>query len=480
MSIAEFSAAMRNRAIKQWFDLEVSGGGSASKASQEKYRAENINTIVNATSDYRSAEQTAEKTAFIITKDTIHDLLVDFKGMEPGSLEIIEAVNKIFTKFKSKGGGVKVNRRVITVGKDLPAVYFSNISFDSITTLVNNILELDPAQLSTKYEKGHVVGLNTELLRITAGRISGIDARAAAGAVEAKQVILRELEKVIEYYKRLDYESANIKPAQDVAVYASVNKTISRTGKTKYLVELQPKAANQISAKEVKATIGSIRKLFSPNNLTEAAMTKLVDKIRESVSDPTFSNDLMNLKSSPSYLEMIAKHVADSIKGDAKEQAFNVAPTNIGSQPVPKVDLKELRKVIAVEQAKVTKLKKKLSSGPKANKVLPGMTISNLTSLLQARLPDQIKLNMGTGNAKNILNYRTGRFAESASIERATISREGMVSVFYNYMRNPYGTFSDGGKQQYPRSRDPKLLISKSIREIGASLSFNRMRAILV
>jgi hypothetical protein len=87
---------------------------------------------------------------------------------------------------------------------------------------------------------------------------------------------------------------------------------------------------------------------------------------------------------------------------------------------------------------------------------------------------------MGTGSAKNVLNYRTGRFAETATIERATISRAGMVSVFYNYMRNPYGTFSDGGRQQYPKSRDPKLLISKSIREIGSSAAYNRMRAVLV
>lgn len=87
---------------------------------------------------------------------------------------------------------------------------------------------------------------------------------------------------------------------------------------------------------------------------------------------------------------------------------------------------------------------------------------------------------MGTGLAKNVLNYRSGRFAESATIDRISTSREGMISVFYNYMRNPYGTFSEGGKQQSPKTRDPKTLISKSIREIGASIVSNRMRAVLV
>jgi hypothetical protein len=75
---------------------------------------------------------------------------------------------------------------------------------------------------------------------------------------------------------------------------------------------------------------------------------------------------------------------------------------------------------------------------------------------------------------------RSGRFAESVKVERLTESRAGMITVFYTYMRNPYGTFSEGGQQQSPRSRDPKLLISKSIREIAQTRVDNRLRAVLV
>jgi hypothetical protein len=87
---------------------------------------------------------------------------------------------------------------------------------------------------------------------------------------------------------------------------------------------------------------------------------------------------------------------------------------------------------------------------------------------------------MGTGERKDILNYRTGRFAESAKVEGMSASREGMITAFYSYMRNPYATFSFGGQQSSPASRDPKLLISRSIREIGATMVGNRMRAVLV
>jgi hypothetical protein len=106
--------------------------------------------------------------------------------------------------------------------------------------------------------------------------------------------------------------------------------------------------------------------------------------------------------------------------------------------------------------------------------------LSTLQNLINAKLADQIKQNMGTGNSKNILNLRTGRFAESVKVERMSQSREGMITAFYSYMRNPYATFSTGGRQEYPRSRDPKLLISKSIREIAETKVKNRLRAVLV
>jgi hypothetical protein len=478
MSIAEFSSALKNKAITEWFKKEAAQGGSASKEARQKYSAANINTLINATSDYRSAEQTAEKTAFVITKDTIRNLLVDFKGIPAGSEELEATTDAYFNKFRLKNSGIKVNRRRINIG-NLPAVYFSNISFDSITNLVNNILELKPSELASLYEKGHVVGLNTELLRVTANRISNIDARGYVGASSAKNLILKELDNVIEYYKKLDYDSANIKPAEDVAIYASVNKSINKSGKTKYLVEIQPKASNQASAQEVKATIGSIRKLFSPNNLTNDALKGIIDKLLVSVTDPKFSRDLVNLKSSPSYIDMMGILIASTIEGKPVNQKFNVPTTKIATKAVPKVNLSELRKVVKEELNKVQDLKNKLNT-KKPTRSLPTASTTNLEALIRSRLELQIKKNMGTGNAKNVLNYQTGRFAKSATIERVSISREGMVSVFYNYMRNPYGTFSEGGKQQLPKSRDPKTLISKSIREIGVELVGNRMRAILV
>jgi len=115
------------------------------------------------------------------------------------------------------------------------------------------------------------------------------------------------------------------------------------------------------------------------------------------------------------------------------------------------------------------------------NSVPANLKTTNLTSLqnlINSQLQDVISANMGDGNRRDVLNYRTGRLASSATVESMSQSRAGMITAFYSYMKNPYATFSDNGRQSNPRSRDPKLLISKSIREIAAQQVGNRLRAV--
>ena len=85
---------------------------------------------------------------------------------------------------------------------------------------------------------------------------------------------------------------------------------------------------------------------------------------------------------------------------------------------------------------------------------------------LNRRLHDKIQQNMGKGRSKKILNYRTGRFARSAEIERFTPSREkGAVNAQVKYMRFPYGTFEPGGRLHLP-GRNPERIFARSIRQL--------------
>lgn len=111
--------------------------------------------------------------------------------------------------------------------------------------------------------------------------------------------------------------------------------------------------------------------------------------------------------------------------------------------------------------------------------------LPRLLAILNSHIQDVVSANMQDPDdydkgSRRLLTYRTGRFASSVKVDRLNISRAGMITAFYSYMKNPYATFSIGGRQQNPRSRDPKSLISKSIRDIAAKYVAERMRAVNV
>lgn len=104
------------------------------------------------------------------------------------------------------------------------------------------------------------------------------------------------------------------------------------------------------------------------------------------------------------------------------------------------------------------------------------ISLFNIKNLINKDLAEHIAGNMGSGFNTNILNYRTGRFASTAYVSRVIMSRDGALGIFYTYMKYPYQTFEPGFKQGHIHSRDPKLLISKSIREIANTLVKNKLR----
>lgn len=102
-------------------------------------------------------------------------------------------------------------------------------------------------------------------------------------------------------------------------------------------------------------------------------------------------------------------------------------------------------------------------------------SLLSIQTLLNQALATKIKQSMGTP----ALNNRTGRFAESVKVENMSQSRQGMITAFYSYMKSPYQTF-EPGYAQGSEKRNPKTLISKSIREIAADLVGNRLRAVSI
>jgi len=200
---------------------------------------------------------------------------------------------------------------------------------------------------------------------------------------------------------------------------------------------------------------------------------ELVDALRSRAK--WLASNILNVRNSPNITEYIAHLYASTLKGTVA----NTYVDNSTSKKKLKLDI-PIPKLPDLGKVGVNKLKAPANAGPTLRTVSGQFySLTSLQSLINTHLQDVISSNMGDGNQTNILNYRTGRFASSVKVERMSQSRNGMITAFYSYMQNPYATFSDGGRQGLPRSRDPKLLIAKSIREIAAEKVGNRMRAVL-
>ena len=220
------------------------------------------------------------------------------------------------------------------------------------------------------------------------------------------------------------------------------------------------------------------------------ALYKKIGNVLKSAEDAKF---LLDLRTSDSILDYIGNNITNIIRTGKPIKALKVSTgttkvleKKTAAPKLPKLlaSAKALQNKILAEEKKVANKVTVLKEMPIRNLSGQFYSLVALQILINESLPHVIAVNMGNegypGGQRKVLNYRTGRFASSAKVERLSQSREGMITAFYTYMKNPYATFSEGGAQSTPKTRDPKLLISTSIREIAATKVGNRMRAVSI
>ena len=98
----------------------------------------------------------------------------------------------------------------------------------------------------------------------------------------------------------------------------------------------------------------------------------------------------------------------------------------------------------------------------------------SLSALINESLAEEIKSRMILPRLQN----RTGRFAESAKVKGITTgTRGGNMNIDYTYDKFPYQTFEPGFEQGSIK-RDPRSIISASIREIATGIMGQRFMTI--
>jgi hypothetical protein len=292
-------------------------------------------------------------------------------------------------------------------------------------------------------------------------------------------------------------QTLNMQEAQDLEIelgnlYADINydvEFLSSFGRRASggLIDLQFAIAISMPAalntKKLNAAERAIVKKYE-TNIKNAILKKFQDK--KGTVQKAFVENIPNSSASPSLLENIKTGLMQALMGKEytaqSSSKNNVKQRLVSATSSTKTSRSLNTKTKGGSTPRSKSVNIKYSSGSKKYppKTSSMINLASLLNLINSQLLEQIKRNMGTGNRRDVLNYQTGRFASSAKVERLSESRQGMLTAFYSYMKNPYSTFSQGGRQQNPRSRDPKLLISKSIRELAGAQVANRMRAVNV
>lgn len=336
------------------------------------------------------------------------------------------------------------------------------------------------------FVKGHVFGINTgaligvkESLTSSSGITSNVSKKDIASATKFLDVL-------IDHLGQMDIDFSSIKNF-DSPILAKYDKSSSH-----FLVELQLGQDNSESAKLVQKLAGrtenastGIRGLMNPGGHQKALISKLATILK---SQGLSEAEIVNFESSPSMKALILDDIESAITGKVKKLNANYSASNIKVGTIQQLYVneqdrarytQELKKLKA--EALAYKNKLKIAANNPIRQVNGQFySLASLQQLLNDNLQNVVSANMGSGASKDILNYQTGRFAASVKVERLSQSREGMITAFYSYMRNPYQTFEPGYKQGSPKTRDPKLLIAKSIREIAETRVANRMRSVSI
>ena len=462
MSIQEFSSALKSTALKSWFQ-----------------RLSTDNILKMSARDIRKKESGKEFNSFYITTKTVSDIIEKLSGAQASP----QLVTKVFAKLaQAKYGRGSTGKSVTEPYVEGQALYYPRISMDSISSILDTGFEdvlaearsRNPKiQISDFFQKGHVFGIFPKKLAQTRKSLENNTTLTD----QARALLVGFLEGLEKQLEEEDLATSNLK-TPSYGLYAKYKK---RTNS--YLVEMQLVEANEAAGRAQAPLSKAVRKYLNPGAVTftsggikfteGAAEQRIKQLMLDSVEK------LVGTRGSPSMLDLIQASIVDTLNGKRPSNKEYASPNvKIAQSKFSKVDTSAAKAQIKKDLEQVRKLKKSVKAVPKFQRET--FSLLDLQQLINDNLQNVISGNMGDGNNPRVLNYRTGRFAASATVERLSESRAGMITAFYSYMKNPYQTFEPGFRQGSPQSRDPKLLISSSIRQIAATKVGNRLRAVSI
>lgn len=531
MSVAEFSQTLRDRIFSKFNEIKTRDLRTeySKLVDSEKFRKKYEAAKQGASSVI--TESSLNKLVSSLSKDIKNDTLKSATEKFLGSVSLPRFINYVestsyFRNLSQKAPGEFSLEAVPQ--ETLRNLFIQYIEIELSTFGLSSDLEAAVFDhITHNIQSGHLAGVfslrlkEALFLNVTSTGTGYREFKLDLGEGVDKASI-DTLERIIKVVLDADYLTSNIVDKE--YIFAKATKTVLGS-KPSLQVELQYKKDNEDAGSLLQKTGKYLNELIntvssktgrSDNDATESfkklvislkPLTEVViAKAAELQSTPSskelgdlivgdaralneLAKSLINTKGSPSMVESVGKNIANILKTGKTLEKVTTTVTQSVSKTSKSKDIVDLNKTLkqvgkALKQVQNEIKKQNKISGTKPRSATePSTRLQNMPSLtsLQAyineNLQSVISANMGGGNERNVLNYRTGRFAESAKVESLSRSRQGMITAFYTYMKNPYQTFEPGFKQGNPKSRDPKLLISRSIREIVATRVSNKLRA---
>lgn len=175
--------------------------------------------------------------------------------------------------------------------------------------------------------------------------------------------------------------------------------------------------------------------------------------------------DWVNQEASDSILNVTRKVlINEAIEAGAKgtKEALRLEPGQASKNN--RVKYKQRRAKLAISAGPGT--------GRQKQTVEATPSYLSLITLINQRLPPQVRSNMGSPR----LNNRTGRLSESARVTNITTTPQGYPSIEYTYQRSPYDVFDKtlGKKPWNTPERDPSDLVGMSVRQLATELGIRR------
>ena len=206
------------------------------------------------------------------------------------------------------------------------------------------------------------------------------------------------------------------------------------------------------------------------NNVSGSKTSAPLNLLRQFVR--SIESRIADLSGSPSYNKLVEQLIEDLFLGKTPKRGKHSVSSKITHKTESKATIRKISGGTGVLKSKRTRSKQQSEGVP--------LNLRSLISLVNRKMHDKVRENMGKGGAEQILNYQTGRFAKSIKVQDLYgIGEKNALGAKVKYMRYPYGVFEPGGKL-YRAGRDPHGIIGRSIRQILQEEKIANLRRVKV